>query len=221
VIDRDGLRDVAPVLVGLAPFALLIGVRIAEEPGPDIGGLSGSLLLYAGSAQLSALTLLAQGASTLSVLMTVSLINARFMMYGAALAPRFEGQPTWFRWTAPHFIVDQTFGLATARRDLATPARFRQYWFTTAGAIAVVWVTAMAVGVVLGPAIPDTAAASFVPICVLIGLLVPALTSRPAVAAALSAAAIAASLPLSGGARVLTATVAGAIVGRVVEARTS
>lgn len=220
-VQHAALTDVAPVLVGLAPFALLIGVRIADEPVSHVGGLSASLLLYAGTAQLSALTLLAHGASTLSVLVTVAVVNARFIVYSAALASHFENQPGWFRWTAPHFIVDQTFGLATARHDLHAPKRFRRYWLTSAGAIALVWVAAMSVGVALGPVIPETAAVSFIPACIFIGLLVPAMTGRPALAAAGTAAAVGILLPAPPGLRILAGTVVGAFAGRLAERRTS
>jgi predicted branched-subunit amino acid permease len=220
-LDRAALSDVTPVLVGIAPFALLIGVRIAETPVNGPAGLSGSLLLFAGSAHLSALGLLAQGASMLSVLLTVTLVNARFLVYGAVLAPRFADQPAWFRWCAPQFIVDQTFGLATAREDLHDTARFRHYWLTIGGAIALVWVSAMATGLALGPSVPSSPAMSFLPTAVFVGLLVPALTGRPAVAAAVTAGLVVAVLPAAGGTRVLVAIVTGAVAGRLVTRRSA
>jgi hypothetical protein len=42
------------------------------------------------------------------------------------LAAHLRHQPTWFRWLAPHFIVDQTTAVASARGALAAPARFRR-----------------------------------------------------------------------------------------------
>jgi branched chain amino acid efflux pump len=218
-VARAALADVAPVLVGIAPFAALIGVRIADAPLNEAAALSGSLLLYSGSAHLSAISLLAQGGSVLGVLLTVALINARFLVYGAVLAPRFAEQPAWFRWLAAHFIIDQTFGLATARDDLTEPAHFRRYWITIGTAVAVVWVAAMTLGVLAGPVVPESVALSFMPAALFVGLLVPALTNRPVLVAAFTAGGVVAVAPMPDSSRVLVAVVLGAVAGRLAEGR--
>jgi predicted branched-subunit amino acid permease len=215
-VERDAIADVAPMLVAVAPFALIIGVQIAA--GTQVGGgLSGSLLLYAGSAQASALTLFGQGAGILAMLATITLVNSRFLVYSAALAPLFRTQPTWFRWLAPHFIIDQTFALVMVRDDLTRPERFRRYWLTMGTALAVVWVSAMTVGVLLGPVVPDTAAIRFMPAAVFVGLLVPTLVNRPSVAAAVAGGAAAGLVPVTSGLRVLVGTTVGAIAGVLAE----
>jgi predicted branched-subunit amino acid permease len=135
-LDRDALADIAPVLLALAPFAAVIGVQSSAD-GRTAGSVSGTLLLYAGSAQVSTLSLLHQGAGIASILLAVVLVNARFVAYSATLAPYFARQPTWFRWLAPHFVIDQTFAVVTARDDLVDRARFRRYWLTCGAAIGV------------------------------------------------------------------------------------
>jgi predicted branched-subunit amino acid permease len=138
-IDRDGLRDVIPALVGIAPFAVVIGVALSQLEISQWMGVTASALMYGGSAQLAASNLIRSGADLVTILVTVGIVNARLLMYGAALEPRFKDQPRWFRWIAPHFIVDQTYALVTGRPELAhDPARFRRYWLTIAGAISAV-----------------------------------------------------------------------------------
>lgn len=215
----DGVRDAVPMVMALAPFAVLIGVTIGTAPGNPAAGLSGSLLLYAGSAQLSAMTLLAKGSSALSVVAAIALVNARFLVYSAALAPRFAGQPRWFRWGAPHFIVEPSFGLTTARDDLDDPARFRRYWLTINAVIATGWAGLMVVGALAGPIVPDVPAVHFLPIAAFLTMLVPAMRGRPAVVATAAAAVIAALLPGPGAVRVLTGLVAGAAAGLLAEGR--
>ena len=64
--------------------------------GTDLGalvGVGGGLAIFAGTAQLSALSLLDSGAGPLAVLLSVAVINARLVMYAAALEPRFRNQP--------------------------------------------------------------------------------------------------------------------------------
>jgi branched chain amino acid efflux pump len=54
-------------------------------------------------------------------------VNARLLLYSAALGDRFRAQPAPFRWLAPHFIIDQTYLMADARPALAG-RDFRRYW---------------------------------------------------------------------------------------------
>jgi predicted branched-subunit amino acid permease len=219
VLDPAGLRDAFPMVAALAPFAVLIGVTIGSAPGNPAAGLSGSLLVYAGSAQLSAVTLLAHGAAALSVVATVALVNARFLVYGAALAPRFAGQPGWFRWGAAHFIVDPTYALVEARDDLTDPARFRSYWLTINLVIATGWAGLMTVGALAGPVVPDVAAVHFLPTAAFLTMLAPGVTTRPTLVATVAAAGTAAAVPVPGAARVLVGLVAGAVAGLVAEGR--
>jgi predicted branched-subunit amino acid permease len=218
-LDRAAVRDAVPMVAALAPFAVLIGVTIGAAPGNPAAGLSGSLLLYAGSAQLSAITLLSQGASALSIVAAIALVNARFLVYSAALAPHFAGQPRWFRWGAPHFIVEPSFGLTSARNDLTDAARFRRYWLTVNAVIATGWTAMMAVGVVAGPVVPDVPAVQFLPTAAFLTMLVPGISSRPALVATLAAAATAVTVPVPGAARVLTGLLIGAVAGLLAEGR--
>ena len=61
----------------------------------------------AGFAQLAA------GSAPIAVIATMVIVNARLMLYGAAIADRFRGQPRWFRIVGPMLLIDQTFAAAT------------------------------------------------------------------------------------------------------------
>src|SRR4051794_17414104 len=181
---RVAVRDLAPVVVGLAPFAVLIGVTgVRSGVGGGTGVLS-SVALLGGSAQLTTLTMLADGASPVAVVAAVALVNARFLLYAAALEPAFRDQPRWFRWLAPHFVVDPTYALATGRRDLDDAARFRRWWLTTGIGLAVAWIGLTALGVVLAPVLPVSAALDVAAPAMFLAVLVPLLRARPARAGA-------------------------------------
>jgi predicted branched-subunit amino acid permease len=187
-VDRAALHDVWPVLVGLAPFAMALGIAMREANISTPTGVIGSFLVYAGSAQLAAVTLMKSGVGIVGVLGAVALINARFLLYGAALEPRFRSQPAWFRWLAPHFLVDQTYVLADSRPDLESPQRFRRYWLTVAAAVAVVWLSAIGSTLAVGDLLPAETPLTFAPIAVLVGILVPKLRDKAARQAAVAAA---------------------------------
>jgi predicted branched-subunit amino acid permease len=201
-VDRAALRDVSPMLVGLAPFAMVLGVAMRDADISTPTGLIGSLVMYAGSAQLAAIALMKSGAGIVSIMVAVAMINARFVMYGAALEPRFRSQPAWFRWLAPHFLVDQSYILADSRSDLGNPQRFRRYWLTVAAAIGVVWLSAIGLTLTVGDLLPAETPLTFAPTVILVGILVPKLRykkARQAAVAAVLTTLCGASLPSGGG----------------------
>jgi predicted branched-subunit amino acid permease len=190
-IEWVALTDVAPIALGLIPFAVVIGITMARLGIPRAVGVVGSALVFAGSAQLAALTLLASGAGVIPMLLSVLLINARLAIYGGALEPLFRRQPRWFRWLGPHFLVDQNYGLVSARRDLAPPQRFRRYWLTTSLAIGAVWLTTISLAMTFAESLPQHSPISFAATCIYVALLVPKLDTRPGRAAAATAASTA------------------------------
>jgi predicted branched-subunit amino acid permease len=214
---QAALRDAVPLTAALAPYAAIIGVTIGTGGGNRVAGLAGAPMLYSGSAHLSALALLHHGAPGLTVVVTVAMVNARFLVYSAALAPYFVDQPGWFRWLAPHFIVDQAYGLVLRRTDLDDPVRFRTYWLTVSGLILVSWTTAMSVGVLLGPVVPDLPAMTMLPISAFLGLLGPKLLDWSTAVAAATAATVTLCAPVPGPARVLVGLLSGAVAGWAAE----
>jgi 4-azaleucine resistance transporter AzlC len=217
---RSAVGDILPLAVGVFPFGVVIGVASAAQGLGPVGATATGVLVYAGTAQLTAITMLAGGASAATALLAVLVINARLLMYGAAMEPLFRPQPWWFRWFGVHFIVDQTFMIATARTDLADPRRFRRYWLTVAAVLTSLWVVATVVGVLLGPVLPEDSPLGFAVTAMFIGMLLMKLTTRPALAATIVGAAVAAATAaLPHGMGVILGTVAGIVAGTVTSRR--
>jgi predicted branched-subunit amino acid permease len=214
---RAAFTDALPVLAGIAPFALVVGVATTHGTDGVLAGLAGGPLLFGGSAQLTALSLLGNGASVFGAVAAIALINARFLVYSAVLAPAFAEQPAWFRWCAPHFIVEPTYALTNARDDLIDPRRFRSYWLAASAVVGVAWCGTMALGAALGPLVPHAPAVTFLPIGAFLTMLAPLLVGRPAVVAAVAAVTVAVAVPLPDDARVLVAIVCGALAATVIE----
>lgn len=198
VAGRAALTDLGPAVVSLAPIGLVVGLAIGQVGIGALLGVGSGLGIYAGSAQLSALDLLGAGAAAGAVVASVALINARLVLYAATLEPHFRDQPGWFRWLAPHFIVEFTFALATARDDLSAPAAFRRYWLALGGLMALAWAGLLTVGATAGPALAGAAGVLAVaPAAFFVALLVPRLTGRPPVAGAAAAFAVTGVLALT------------------------
>lgn len=210
---RAGLRDMAPVTVAMVPFAMVLGVTIGASVVPDAVGAVMAPLLYAGSANFAALSVVDAGGTAFTAAFTALVVNARFTMYGAALAHRFRGQPRWFRWLAPWFIIDQTFALSSARTE-QEPGWFRAYWFAASGLIGAVFTAMVVVGILLGPIVPSGIGLEFAVPALFVALVVGQVHDRPALAAAVTGAAVTAlALDLPNGLGLLAGALAGAAAG--------
>src|SRR5207248_1530776 len=144
--------------------------------------------------------------------------------YAAVLEPHFRSQPGWFRWLGPHFLVDQTFALVTARDDLNSPERFRRYWISLGGVFLLTWTTLVGVGAVVGSALSGVEPVlAFAPVAVFLPLLVPRLKSRPGLIAAVVAGALTGAASTIGswpaGIPVLSGAVAGVLAAVLTEGR--
>ena len=181
----DGMRSVGPLLVGVVPFGLIFGVTAA---GSSVGGGLGyatSLIIFAGAAQLATVQLFTDGAAAAVVLATALVINARHLMYSAALAPHFREFPRVWRLGLPYILTDQAFAISILRYESVSDPVYRR-WFYFGGAMSlwVTWQVSTATGVVLGASIPESWSLDFAIPLVFLALLVPALRSRPSVLAA-------------------------------------
>jgi predicted branched-subunit amino acid permease len=176
---RAGVRDMLPVTVAIAPFALVLGVAIDASVVHDIAGVISAPLIYAGSAHLAAISVLDGGGSATTAVLTALIVNVRFAMYGAALAARFRDQPGWFRWLGPWTIVDQTFAIASPR-DEAGPAWFRGYWLAASALLGAVYTAMVGVGAALGPVVPAGIGLELTIPALFIAMLAGRLRDRPA-----------------------------------------
>ncbi|MDQ4095799.1 MAG: AzlC family ABC transporter permease, partial [Actinomycetota bacterium] len=216
-----GVKDTLPVIAGLAPFSLVLGITIAGSGVPEISGWLGGVLLFSGSAHLAAITMLSSGAAAWAVVATALIINSRFMMYSASLGPRFREQPRWFRWIGPQMLIDQTYTLVSTNvRREESPATFRTYYLASGVTLALGWFSIMAIGIRLGPGVSVAGVLEFAIPMMFLAMLVPTLKSRPAIAAAATGALVsvaAGSLP--NGMGLLIGAVAGLVVGYRTERR--
>jgi predicted branched-subunit amino acid permease len=150
---RAGVLLMAPLLVGVIPFALVFGASARTEgwSTPQVMALSG--LLFAGSAQLAVVSLVAGGAAPASIVLAVAVLNLRHVLYGMSLSreiPRDEPPP---RWLLAPWLTDESYAI-TIREARAGRASAALLWGASL-ALYLTFVPATLAGVLLGDRIPD------------------------------------------------------------------
>jgi predicted branched-subunit amino acid permease len=183
-------RDVAAVSPGVIAFGLTLGVTVVTQHSGTAAAIIGSALVFGGSAQLTTISTLYLGAGVITAVLSGALVNARIMLYGAALEPWFRDQPRWFRLLAPHFIIDQTYLSAIAHTEIRG-RDFRRYWALAGVLVLLSWTGSIVVGLALGPVLPPLPHLALVATALFVAMLVPKLVDRTTVVAAVVAAAAA------------------------------
>jgi predicted branched-subunit amino acid permease len=89
-----GARDAWPLGISIFVYGLAFGLVAAQASFGWAKALATSAVVYSGSAQLAAVNLIQTGQATVTTLAaTVFVINARYLLFGAALQP-WLGQTT-------------------------------------------------------------------------------------------------------------------------------
>ncbi|WP_299934379.1 AzlC family ABC transporter permease [uncultured Pelagimonas sp.] len=153
---RDGLRDVAPVLGAVVPFAAVFGA-VAAEAGMGMADIMlASATIYAGASQFVMVELMGQDLPIWSIVLAVFALNFRHVLYSASLGRHMGAFGFWQKALAFHLLVDPQFA-ASEMRALKTRLR-PTYYFSYATAIYSVWLGANLLGILFGALIDDPAA---------------------------------------------------------------
>jgi predicted branched-subunit amino acid permease len=177
--------SVLPITLGLIPFGLVTGVAGVKTGLSPFEITAMSALVYAGAAQLVALQLMTTGVSTVLVLLAVAVVNLRYVMYSSAIAQHLKPFSQPMRLLAASLLVDQNFAL-TLNRHKEFGERLTPWFYLGAGVpLWLNWQLFTFLGATLGNSVDDSWSLDFaVPLCFLV-LLIPAIKTRPTLAAAL------------------------------------
>jgi predicted branched-subunit amino acid permease len=187
-----GAVAILPVLVGVVPFGLVAGLAGVSNGLGVVESVALSVVTYAGAAQIAALDLIGSGAPTAVVLLTAGIINLRFVLYSATLAPFFRGTGPGRRALGAYALTDHAFALSVTRfPDMPSRSERVAFYLGAAGLFWVVWQVCVLAGSLLGAGLPSSGLLSFAVPLSFLALLAPQLTSRPPIAAALAGGTVA------------------------------
>ena len=162
-------------MVGSALFGLAFGALVRDAGMNPWVGLFGSATVVAGASQIAIVEALKAGAPAAIAILTAILINARFALYSAALAPIWAAFPLRWRLGLAYLMTDQA--AVVAMREGHEPDPVRRRWFALGAALpfVAVWILGTILGLVLGPVIPAHWQVGFIVPLMFIAVLVPGL----------------------------------------------
>jgi predicted branched-subunit amino acid permease len=148
-----GARAVFPLAVIVAVLGLPFGVLAASAGFTPLAVAALSATTFAGSAQLAAVSVVAAGGALGAAVGAASLLNARYVAMGLALAPALRG-PLWRRLLLVQLAVDEAWAVAYVGAGRFSEARLVGAGLT----LYVAHVGATALGAVSGERLGDSRA---------------------------------------------------------------
>ena len=183
-----GVRDTIPFMLGTMPFGIVFGT-IAENGGLTLwGALAFSAIVFAGSAQFIALSMITTGASIPLIILTTFSVNLRHLLYSATLIKHVRHLPQKWRIPLAFGLTDETFALLGRHYKNPSTSEFKHWYFL--GSVLFFysnWQLCTLMGIFFGRLIPGIQSwgLDFAMTVTFIGILVTCLKNSPVIISAL------------------------------------
>ena len=155
---RRGVAASVPVVLGVAPMALVLGAQAAQKgltlaEVPLMTGLN-----FAGGSEFAAVKLWTSPPHLLLIVAMTFLVNSRHLLMGAALAPFIKQLPKRKAFPALFLMCDESWalGLADARRRASagiSSCFSLPYYLGVSAGVYLTWVSCTVLGAGIGPTI--------------------------------------------------------------------
>ncbi|MCD6077195.1 MAG: branched-chain amino acid transporter permease [Ramlibacter sp.] len=152
---REGVVDAVPMAIGIAAWGLVAGVAMAKSGMGVPLAILMSIIVYAGSAQIASLPLIAAGAPMWVVWAMTLCVSLRFMAFSFHYRPYFAHLPRRQRVALSFLMGDSSFALFIRRFPEASPGpRYQDYFLGGALVTFGVWQVTIIAGILMGHGIP-------------------------------------------------------------------
>ena len=213
---RRLLADSAGIAVSAAGFGFVFGLSAREAGFSPVEAMAMSIIVFGGASQFAAVGYVASGLAWPGIILLTALLNARHLLYSAALRPWLRDVPLLRRAVMAHLLTDEAFALSISHFRRIGRMDERGYWIGAIVATFIPWNLATLGGVVLGAQIPEPGRLGIDVIfpAAMIGLAVGLIAGRRELVAAVVGAGIAVIVALVSSPSI--GIVAGGIIGPLV-----
>lgn len=179
---KKGFLDMLPLNLAVLPWGILCGSLAIQRDFSVLEALLMPLVVFAGSAQLVAIELMANNASLATILFTTFVISSRHFLYGLALRDKLKVLPTRWRYSLGFLLTDELFALSGNSKAFVGKLRLI-YALVAGGSFYLFWLLWNVTGIVAGSYLPDLTqlGLDFAIAVTFIALVVPTVTNLPMV----------------------------------------
>ncbi|HKG55922.1 MAG TPA: AzlC family ABC transporter permease [Candidatus Limnocylindrales bacterium] len=220
---RRLITDSLGIAASAVAFGFVYGLAAQRAGFSPLDAAAMSVLVFAGAAQFAAVGYIVGGLAWPAIVVLTGLLNARHLLYSAALAPWLRDVPLVRRAVMAHLLTDEAFALSIAHFTRIGRTDERGYWIAAVGATAIPWNVATLAGALAGQQIPspERFGLDIVFPAAMVGLAAGLLAGRREVVAAIAGAVIGVgvALAVAPSVGIIAGGVLGPLVGLVVPRR--
>lgn len=170
---------------------MIAGLTAMSVGLPELNSYLISVLVFAGAAQLAALQLMEQMSPLPVIIFTALIINLRFVMYSASLAPHIKQHGFLKKLVMSYLLTDQAYAVSIMHYEKEPEPHPAAYYTGAALVMWVTWQIGTLAGILLGAQVPSAWSLDFAIPIVFMVLLLPSISDRPQAAAALCSGVVA------------------------------
>ncbi len=150
---RRGFIMAQPLAPGVLVYGLVFGVLASQRGLAWLEALLMSTMMYSGTAQLAVLQGWSRTALVLPLVITILVMNARYVLYSAALQPWLSGVSKPRAYTSLFFLGDGNWAMAMKEYE----GGYRDAGFLLGSGLATFapWVIGTLIGHLLSRSVPD------------------------------------------------------------------
>lgn len=190
----EGFKACAPTMPGIFAWGMVTGMAMMKSGLTLWQALGMTFLVFAGSAQLASVPLMASNVPIWMVFVTALVVNLRFVIFSAAVGPHFAHLPWYKRLWYGYFNADITMGLFPQRFPAETI-------FRSAGKVGFfcgigypnwcAWQSGSVAGILLASQIPENWGIGFAGTLALLAVAIPLTINGAALAGVIVASIVA------------------------------
>ena len=176
-----GFLDMLPLSLAVIPWGILCGSLAIQRDFTPLEALFMPILVFAGSAQLVAIELMANNVPLATILFTTFIISSRHFLYGLALRDKLKILPLPWRLSLGFLLTDELFALSGTAKSLKGKLRL-VYALSASLSFYLFWLAWNFVGIIAGTYLPDltTLGLDFAIAVTFIALVIPNISNFPA-----------------------------------------
>ena len=152
---RRLILDSLGIAVSAGAFGFVFGLAAQRTGYLPIEAIAMSTIVFGGASQFAAVGYVAGGMAWPLIFVLTALLNARHLLYSAALAPWLRDVPRPRKAVMAHLLTDEGFALSIAHFTRIGRTDERGYWLATIGSTFIPWNLATIAGAFAGAGIPE------------------------------------------------------------------
>mgnify|MGYP000072386995 FL=1 len=164
---KRGLKTSIPLLLGIIPFALVLGAQATQKglSFAEVSLLTG--LNFAGGSEFAILEVWTNPPNIIMLIFITFLVNSRHLLMGASLAPYLRHLPNRTAFSALFFMCDESWALSLAdaqkkQHYLGIQRAFSMLFYAgLCFALYLMWIGFTTLGAIIGPVLGDVSRFGF------------------------------------------------------------